>query len=88
MVIQRESPEFLPIRRRMAVVSPVIIFSQQGNKTVISFSYASVQFDPLWRQGLAKRGSRCARQSTFSSIFSSIDMNNKSMQSPFFRLIL
>jgi hypothetical protein len=61
MVIQREIPEFPPVRSWIAVLSPVIIFSQKGNKTVISFSYASVQSDPPWRQGLAKWGSRCAR---------------------------
>jgi hypothetical protein len=61
MLIQRETPEFPSVRGRIAAVSPVIIFSRKGNKTVISFSYASVQFDRFGGQGLAKWGSRCAR---------------------------
>jgi hypothetical protein len=64
----------------------VTIFSQKGNKAVISFSYACVRTEPAGMGKTNSAGSdhRCCQK----QLFSSIDINNKSMQIPFFRLIL
>ena len=66
--------------------SPVIIFSQKGNKGVISFPYASVKFDP--RRAVLDLADRNRQFYRSNPHFSFIDMNNKWMQVPFFRLTL
>ena len=85
MLIHVELGKSLPYTRACGFRPLVIIFLQKGNKAVISFSYACVRTKPA--------GMRCRTQldrtiGAARSIFFSIDMNNKSMQIPFFRLIL